>query len=84
MDKNALTLYAVTDRAWTGDLCRDVEAAIRGGATFVQIREKELGCDEFLAEAKRIVAICRAHGVPCVINDNVDVEIGRASCRERV
>lgn len=75
MDKNALTLYAVTDRAWTGDLCRDVEAAIRGGATFVQIREKELGCDEFLAEAKRIVAICRAHGVPCVINDNVDVAI---------
>ena len=75
MDKNALTLYAVTDRAWTDDLCRDVEAAIRGGATFVQIREKELGCDEFLAEAKRIVAICRAHGVPCVINDNVDVAI---------
>ena len=75
MDKNALTLYAVTDRAWTDDLCRDVEAAIRGGATFVQIREKEFGCDEFLAEAKRIVAICRAHGVPCVINDNVDVAI---------
>lgn len=75
MKREDLRLYAVTDRAWTDDLCRDVEAAIHGGAGFVQIREKELGFEEFLAEAKEIVALCRSHGVPCVINDNVDVAI---------
>ena len=75
MKREDLRLYAVTDRAWTDDLCRDVEAAIHGGASFVQVREKELDYEEFLAEAKKIVAICRSYGVPCVINDNVDVAI---------
>ncbi len=75
MKREDLRLYAVTDRAWTDDLCRDVEAAIHGGASFVQVREKELDYEEYLAEAKKIVAICRSYGVPCVINDNVDVAI---------
>lgn len=78
IDPAELRLYAVTDRAWTDGaegVCRQVEAAIRGGATFVQVREKHLEHDEFLAEAKKVVAICRAHGVKCVINDAVDIAI---------
>lgn len=78
MDPAELRLYAVTDRAWTDGaegVCRQVEAAIRGGATFVQVREKHLEHDEFLDEAKKVVAICRAHGVKCVINDAVDIAV---------
>ncbi len=75
MDPAELRLYAVTDRAWTDGaegVCRQVEAAIRGGATFVQVRDKHLEHDEFLDEAKKVVAICRAHGL--LINDVRDGE----------
>ena len=50
-DKKTLLLYAVTDRAWTDgqSLIEQVEAAIRGGVTCVQLREKNLSEDEFLA-----------------------------------
>ncbi len=72
-----MTLYAVTDRAWTGkqSLCEQVESALKGGATCVQLREKELGEEEFLAEAIEIKALCEKYGVPLFINDNVDVAI---------
>ena len=73
-----LRLYAVTDRAWTEGtegVCRQVEAAVRGGATFVQLREKHLEHDEFLAEARAVAALCRALGVKCVINDDVDIAV---------
>jgi thiamine-phosphate pyrophosphorylase len=76
-DKNYMALYAVTDRAWTGkqSLCEQVESALKGGATCVQLREKELGEEEFLAEAIEIKALCEKYGVPLFINDNVDVAI---------
>lgn len=76
-DKNHMLLYAVTDRAWVGkqSLCEQVEAALRGGATCVQLREKELSEAEFLAEAKDISALCRRYGVPFFVNDNVDIAI---------
>ena len=43
-NRDSLRLYAVTDRSWLGEqtLCEQVEEALRGGATMVQIREKEL------------------------------------------
>lgn len=79
-DKKDLLLYAVTDRSWLGEhtLYEQVEAAIRGGATFVQLREKKLDQESFLAEAREIQALCRRYGVPFVINDNVEIarEIG--------
>ena len=79
-DKKDLLLYAVTDRSWLGEhtLYEQVEAAIRGGATFVQLREKKLDQESFLAEAREIQALCRRRGVPFVINDNVEIarEIG--------
>ena len=74
-DKKDLVLYAVTDRSWLGNqtLCSQVEAALRGGATFVQLREKELDDDAFLAEAIEIQELCKKYGVPFVINDNVEI-----------
>ena len=72
-DKRDLLLYAVTDRSWLGEqsLYEQVEEALRGGATFVQLREKELDDDAFLAEAMEIQALCRQYKVPFVINDHV-------------
>lgn len=72
-----MTLYAVTDRAWVGrqSLSEQIEAAINGGATCIQLREKELGESEFLKEAIEISALCKSRGVPLIINDNVDIAV---------
>ena len=74
-DKKDLLLYAVTDRSWLGGrtLYQDVEAAIKGGATFIQLREKNLDEAHFLEEAKEIKELCKKYQVPFVINDNVDI-----------
>lgn len=75
--KKAMCLYAVTDRAWTGKqtLPEQIEDAIKGGVTCVQLREKDLTDDEFLKEAIGIKKLCEKYGVPFIINDNVDVAI---------
>ena len=74
-DKKDLLLYAVTDRSWLGEqtLYEQVEEALKGGATFVQLREKELDDDTFLAEAIEIQELCKRYNVPFVINDNVEI-----------
>ena len=74
-DKKDLLLYAVTDRSWLGEqtLYEQVEEALKGGATFVQLREKELDDDTFLAEAIEIQKLCKQYNVPFVINDNVEI-----------
>lgn len=74
-DKKDLLLYAVTDRSWLGGqtLYQQVEEALKGGVTFVQLREKELGDAAFLAEAIEIQKLCRKYNIPFVINDNVEV-----------
>lgn len=74
-DAKQLLLYAVTDSSWLGgrSLCSQVEAAIDGGATFVQLREKRLPYEDFLAQAKIIAALCRARSIPFVINDNAEI-----------
>ena len=76
-DKHTMLLYAVTDRAWTGreTLYQQVEDALKGGVTCVQLREKELDEDAFLQEAMALSALCRSYGVPFIINDNVDIAI---------
>ncbi len=76
-DKKDLILYAVTDRAWLGDmtLYEQVEEALKGGATFVQLREKELDDKAFIKEAFVIKELCRQYNVPFVINDNVDIAV---------
>lgn len=76
-DKKNMLLYAVTDRAWTKNqsLYEQVEAALKGGVTCVQLREKTLDEEEFLKEALEISALCKKYKVPLFINDNVDIAI---------
>lgn len=73
--KKELMLYAVTDRHWLGDetLYDQVKKALDGGATFVQLREKKLDREDFLAEALEIQKLCKKYGVPFVINDEVSI-----------
>lgn len=76
MDKNLLQLYAVTDRQWLKEgehLADVVEAAIRGGATLVQLREKSMNDEEFIREAIEIKKVTDAYGIPLIINDNLKV-----------
>lgn len=78
LDKKDLLLYAVTDRHWlTADetLYSVVEKALKGGATFMQLREKKLEEAKFMEEAKEIKALCAQYDVPFVINDNVDLAV---------
>ncbi|MEG0779207.1 MAG: thiamine phosphate synthase [Oscillospiraceae bacterium] len=72
-----MRLYAVTDRAWTGEqtLAQQVEEALKGGVTCVQLREKHLSDEAFLAEALELKTLCHAYGVPLFINDNVEVAL---------
>ena len=75
-----LRLYAVTDRAWTfrQTLFEQVECALRGGVTLVQLREKAMERDAFREEALEIKALCHRYGVPLILNDDVALalEIG--------
>lgn len=72
-----MLLYAVTDRAWIGKqtLYEQVECALKGGVTCVQLREKELNEEEFLKEAIEIKTLCERYNVPFIINDNVEIAI---------
>jgi len=76
-DRKSMLLYAVTDRAWLGakSLSMVVREALEGGASFIQLREKNLSFDDFLAEANEIKEVCKEYMVPFVINDNVDVAL---------
>lgn len=75
LDRKDMILYAVTDRSWLDGktLYSQVEDALRGGATFIQLREKNLDTEAFLEEAKEIQQLCRKYKVPFVINDNVEI-----------
>ena len=75
--KEMMLLYAVTDRMWTGKqtLMEQVEDALKGGATCVQLREKELDEDAFLQEALEMKALCEKYHVPFFVNDNVEIAV---------
>ena len=78
LDKKDLLLYAVTDRHWLKDdetLYDVVEKSLKGGVTFVQLREKNLDEENFMEEAKAIKKLCSDYGVPFVINDNVKIAV---------
>ena len=76
-DKKDLLLYAVTDRSWLNaeTLYSQVEKALEGGATFVQLREKHLDHDAFLQEAKEIKELCAKYQVPFVLDDDVELAL---------
>jgi thiamine-phosphate pyrophosphorylase len=76
--RKAMLLYAVTDQMWLkeGETLGDVvESVLRNGATFLQIREKDLEQDAFEAEAERLKTLCAQHGVPFVVNDSVEIAL---------
>lgn len=74
-EKKTMLLYAVTDRSWAvrQTFYEQVEAALAGGVTCVQLREKAIKEDEFLKEAIEVKSLCSRFGVPLIINDNVKV-----------
>lgn len=75
--RRAMLLYAVTDRAWlrgrTLPAC--VAAALKGGATFVQLREKDASPEEIAGLARALMPLCRQAGVPFVIDDEVEIAL---------
>ena len=75
--KENLLLYAVTDRSWLGGqtLYQQVEEALEGGATFIQLREKNLDDAETLKEAVLLQELCKKYKVPFVVNDKVEVAL---------
>ena len=76
--RRAMLLYAVTDQTWLKEgqtllsVCEDVLA---NGATFLQIREKDLSPAAFEAEAAKLKALCETHHVPYVVNDSVEIAL---------
>lgn len=77
VSKESMRLYAVTDRMWLGSrsLRDQVEECIRGGVTFVQLREKNLTFDEYVALGNEIKKITDQYHIPFVIDDDVEVAI---------
>ena len=76
-NKDMLLLYAVTDKSFVGKqtLLEQIEDALKGGVTLVQLREKELSEDEFIKEALQVKELCHRYNVPLIINDNVNVAL---------
>ena len=75
--KEQLLLYAVTDRTWVGrqTLLEQMEDALKGGVTLIQLREKDLEEAAFLQEAIQARELCHRYHVPLIINDNVEVAL---------
>ena len=73
----AMRLYAVTDRTWLDGrtLAGCVSQVIAGGATFVQLREKDAPRGEVVALARELLSLCREAGVPFVIDDDVSIAL---------
>lgn len=76
--RRAMLLYAITDRSWLKegesltDVCREV---LDNGATFLQIREKDLDKENFEKEAAELKKLCEKYRVPFVVNDNVQIAL---------
>jgi len=72
-----LSLYLVTDAALCGDagLEQTVEAAVKGGVTIVQLRDKHASDEHMVAQAKRLKALLAGTGVPLIINDRLNVAL---------
>lgn len=75
--KETMRLYAVTDQTWSNNITlkEQVELAIQGGVTFVQLREKKKSKEEIIQIAREIKQITDKYQIPFVINDNVEVAL---------
>ena len=72
-NKESMLVYAITDRHWTGEktLEQQVDEVLKNGATFLQIREKNMPHDELVKEAVLIKEIAKKYNVPVVIDDDI-------------
>lgn len=72
-----LKLYLVTDRQWLNGrkLTDDLEKAILGGVTIIQLREKNLSDEEFIKVANEVKKLCQKYDIPLIINDNLNVAL---------
>lgn len=72
-----LRLYAVTDRSWLKDMTlrEATEEALRGGASMIQLREKDISRIEFISEGLDMRMLCDKYCVPFIVNDDVEVAI---------
>ena len=76
--RKGMLLYAVTDQSWLKEgqtLLSVCEEVLANGATFLQIREKDLDTNSFAAEAAKLKALCARHKVPYVVNDSVEIAL---------
>lgn len=75
--RKSMLVYAVADRAWLNGrtLVECVQQAVDGGATFVQLREKDASRDEIIRLANELLPICRKAGIPFVIDDEVEIAL---------
>ena len=76
--RKGMLLYAVTDRCWLKEgerLLSVCEEVLANGATFLQIREKDLDAGSFEAEAASLKALCARYAVPYVVNDSVEIAL---------
>lgn len=73
----SMLLYAVTDRAWLNGrtLADCVRQTIEGGATFVQLREKDAPFEEIVALGTQLAALCNEASIPFVIDDDVEAAL---------
>lgn len=73
LNKESMLVYAITDRHWTSTqtLEQQVENVLKNGATFLQIREKNMPHDELVKEAICIKEIAEKYNVPVVIDDDI-------------
>lgn len=77
ISSKTLRLYAVTDRTWLGDrsLKECVQAAIDGGATLLQVREKHMDKNKYIEEIRELKVVAQAAGIPVIVDDAVDVAL---------
>lgn len=76
--RNAMLLYAISDRTWLKEgesLTGVIEEVLRNGATFLQIREKDLDINSFEEEARSLKELCARYKVPFVVNDSVEIAL---------
>ena len=77
VNKQDMRLYVITDRTWLNGRCLAdlVEQSIQAGATFIQLREKNLSFSEFVKTAVEVKAVTDRYGIPFIINDDAEVAL---------
>lgn len=77
LHKEDLLLYAVTDRSWVGrqTLYEQIEEALLGGATLIQLREKGSSQEELIRVAAQVAQLCHRYGVPLIVNDDGEAAV---------